>query len=47
MLFDYAAQRKRAGKPFAFAALRYFNVAGSDRSGLIGEHHEPRRTWSP
>jgi UDP-glucose 4-epimerase len=41
MLIDYAAQTKRAGKPFAFAALRYFNVAGCDRSGLLGEHHDP------
>ncbi len=41
MLIDYASQATRAGKPFAFAALRYFNVAGCDRTGLIGEHHEP------
>jgi len=41
MLTDLADQRNRAGKPFGFAALRYFNVAGSDRLGLIGEHHVP------
>lgn len=41
MLSDLADQRNRAGKPFGFAALRYFNVAGSDRAGLIGEHHVP------
>lgn len=41
MLTDLADQRQRAGKPFGFAALRYFNVAGSDRTGLIGEHHVP------
>ncbi len=47
MLFDYAEQRRRARKPFAFAALRYFNVAGSDRTGLIGEHHEPETHLIP
>lgn len=41
MLIDYGAQAARAGKPFAFAALRYFNVAGCDRTGLLGEHHDP------
>jgi UDP-glucose 4-epimerase len=47
MLFDYGTQRRRAGKPFAFAALRYFNVAGSDRTGLIGEHHDPETHLIP
>ncbi|MBI1336506.1 MAG: UDP-glucose 4-epimerase GalE [Phycisphaera sp.] len=37
MLIDYAA----ANKGFAFAALRYFNVAGSASDGSIGEDHEP------
>jgi UDP-glucose 4-epimerase len=46
-LFDYAEACRRAGKPFAFAALRYFNVAGSDRSGQIGEHHEPETHLIP
>lgn len=41
MLKDLADERGRAGRPLGFAALRYFNVAGSDRTGLIGEHHEP------
>ncbi len=41
MLTDHAAQQERAGRPFGFAALRYFNVAGCDRTGLLGEHHEP------
>ncbi|MEX2217858.1 MAG: UDP-glucose 4-epimerase GalE [Phycisphaerales bacterium] len=46
MLFDYAASP--AGRDgFAFAALRYFNVAGSDRTGLIGEHHEPETHLIP
>jgi UDP-glucose 4-epimerase len=47
MLFDYAAQKAAARQPFAFAALRYFNVAGSDRTGLIGEHHEPETHLIP
>lgn len=47
MLFDYAEAMRRAGRPFAFAALRYFNVAGSDRTGVIGEHHEPETHLIP
>jgi UDP-glucose 4-epimerase len=46
-LFDYAEGQRRAGKPFAFAALRYFNVAGCDRTGLIGEDHEPETHLIP
>lgn len=38
---DFAESRARANKPFAFALLRYFNVCGSDRSGLLGEDHTP------
>lgn len=37
VLIDYA----NANKDFAFAALRYFNVAGSASDGSIGEDHEP------
>jgi UDP-glucose 4-epimerase len=47
MLFDHAKERAGAGKPFAFAALRYFNVAGSDRTGVLGEHHEPETHLIP
>jgi UDP-glucose 4-epimerase len=51
MLTDYAEfcarEGGRGGKPFALARLRYFNVAGSDRSGLIGEHHEPETHLIP
>ncbi|MEM9020934.1 MAG: UDP-glucose 4-epimerase GalE [Planctomycetota bacterium] len=36
-LIDYG----HANKGFGFAALRYFNVAGSDPQGVIGEDHEP------
>jgi len=36
-LIDYAA----ANYDFGFAALRYFNVAGSASDGSIGEDHDP------
>ena len=36
-LIDYGS----ANGDFAFAALRYFNVAGSDPEGVIGEDHHP------
>ena len=36
-LIDYASANNR----FAFAALRYFNVAGSDPDRVIGEDHTP------
>lgn len=41
MILDYADTLRRAGTPFAAAMLRYFNVAGCDRAGLIGEDHTP------
>ncbi len=47
MLRDFAAQAFREKRPFSWAALRYFNVAGSDRTGLIGEHHEPETHLIP
>lgn len=47
MLRDYAHARRAAGRPFAYAALRYFNVAGSDPEGLIGEDHEPETHLIP
>lgn len=47
MLRDFADQARRDKRDFAWAALRYFNVAGSDRSGLIGEHHEPETHLIP
>ena len=37
VLKDYV----EANKDFSFAALRYFNVAGSASDGSIGEDHEP------
>ena len=47
MLIDYAALTRKQGKPMAIACLRYFNVAGCDRSGLLGEHHEPETHLIP
>jgi len=43
MLFDYAA----ANPAFSFAALRYFNVAGSAADGAIGEDHKPETHLIP
>ncbi|WP_428386922.1 UDP-glucose 4-epimerase GalE [Mucisphaera sp.] len=43
MLIDYA----NANPDFAFAALRYFNVAGSARDGSIGEDHTPETHLIP
>ncbi len=36
-----------ADPAFSFAALRYFNVAGSDPQGRIGEDHEPETHLIP
>lgn len=47
ILMDYAQMKQRAGGEFALAALRYFNVAGSDRSGRIGEDHRPETHLIP
>ena len=47
VLKEFGAAQATAGKPFAAAALRYFNVAGSDPSGLIGEWHQPETHLIP
>lgn len=47
ILSDYAEACAASGKPFSYAALRYFNVAGSDPEGLIGEDHEPETHLIP
>lgn len=47
ILSDYADAMSAANRPFAYAALRYFNVAGADSQGLIGEHHEPETHLIP
>ncbi|MEM9789473.1 MAG: UDP-glucose 4-epimerase GalE [Planctomycetota bacterium] len=43
VFLDYAA----ANADFAFAALRYFNVAGSASDGTIGEDHRPETHLIP
>lgn len=35
------------GRRFAVAMLRYFNVAGSDRTGVLGEDHAPETHLIP
>lgn len=47
ILRDYAEACRRNGKEFGYAALRYFNVAGSDPDGLVGEDHEPETHLIP
>lgn len=47
MLIDHAAAARAAGVPFACAILRYFNVAGCDRSGHLGEDHRPETHLIP
>jgi UDP-glucose 4-epimerase len=43
VLKDYAA----ANEEFAFASLRYFNVAGCAEDGSLGEDHEPETHLIP
>lgn len=47
MLFDYARMKRTNGDDFAFAALRYFNVAGADPGGRLGEDHRPETHLVP
>jgi len=47
LLKDYAEARSRANVPFGYVALRYFNVCGCDRSGLLGEDHTPETHLIP
>ncbi|MEO1582955.1 MAG: UDP-glucose 4-epimerase GalE [Planctomycetota bacterium] len=47
ILRDYAEACRRSGRDFAYTALRYFNVAGSDPDGLIGEDHRPETHLIP
>lgn len=47
IFMDYAEGRRRAGQAFAWAALRYFNVCGCDRTGLLGEDHTPETHLIP
>ncbi|MBX3363301.1 MAG: UDP-glucose 4-epimerase GalE [Phycisphaeraceae bacterium] len=47
MLWDWCRQRASSGRPVGAAALRYFNVAGCDRGGLLGEDHDPETHLIP
>lgn len=47
VLSDYALKRSREGRPMAVTMLRYFNVAGCDRTGLLGEDHTPETHLIP
>lgn len=47
ILADWSGARAEAGRPIAYAALRYFNVAGCDRAGLLGEDHQPETHLIP
>ncbi len=47
MLFDHLHAKTAGGEEFAFATLRYFNVAGSDRNGRLGEDHDPETHLIP
>jgi UDP-glucose-4-epimerase GalE len=47
MLRDLCVASQRAGKPFAFAAMRYFNVAGCALDGSLGEDHTPETHLIP
>lgn len=47
MLEDLVRARVIAGDRFGVAMLRYFNVAGADRSGLLGEDHDPETHLIP
>ncbi len=47
LLDDVTTASQRAGKAFSFAALRYFNVAGADADGILGEDHDPETHLIP
>lgn len=47
VLRDEASRLRAAGIPFACANLRYFNVCGSDRTGVLGEDHRPETHLIP
>lgn len=47
ILLEYATKRRRQDNPIALTMLRYFNVAGSDRTGVLGEDHDPETHLIP
>ncbi len=46
-LADHAEACARSGRGFACARLRYFNVAGADLDGDLGEDHDPETHLIP
>ncbi len=47
LIRDWAFAHARASSPVGFAFLRYFNVAGSDPTGRVGEDHRPETHLIP
>ncbi len=47
ILLDHLRAKTACGQPFAFAMLRYFNVAGCDHRGRLGEDHDPETHLIP
>jgi UDP-glucose-4-epimerase GalE len=46
-IIDCAAAARAEGRDFAAGILRYFNVAGCDATGLLGEDHRPETHLVP
>lgn len=47
LIADHHAAETEADRGFAFATLRYFNVAGCDAAGRLGEDHDPETHLIP
>lgn len=47
ILMEFATKCAMNDHPIALTMLRYFNVAGSDRTGLLGEDHRPESHLIP
>lgn len=47
ILIDYVKKRELDNNPIALTILRYFNVAGADTSGMLGEDHSPETHLIP
>jgi UDP-glucose 4-epimerase len=47
MMDEFILQKRHEKTGAGFACLRYFNVAGADPSGLIGEDHDPETHLIP
>ncbi len=47
LLEAHATAAQRAGRDFSCTMLRYFNVAGADTDGILGEDHHPETHLIP